>query len=368
MKLRGPRAIVKSARTENPTLVGSANEVEVKVEGLITTALLDTGSTVSSVSESFYDGYLTHLDIQPLEQLLHVECADGQPLPYLGYVEVNIVFSGLCGEQCCLLLVVPRSNYNSQVPLLLGTNVLSVLMEDCRSNKGAKFLQTMELETPWYLSFRCMVFRERDLAKNKNVIGLVKRAANMDCILKPNSTITVKGYIDQKVAHPTTCALIQPTIRTSLSTDIEVTPSVFSYLADCSQPLDIQLSNVTNQTCVIPPKAILCAVLSVTVEKLPEVEENVSSNCMDKIHFSNCAVTEDELQRGTCLIQGYDDIFSHGDDDIGCTDIVRHRVDLSDPTPFKQRHRRIPPSMYDEVKTHLQQLMSAGVIQPSSSP
>jgi len=47
---------------------------------------------------------------------------------------------------------------------------------------------------------------------------------------------------------------------------------------------------------------------------------------------------------------------------------VRHRIDLTDDTPFKQKHRRIPPAMIDEVRGHLQQLLASGIIRKSYSP
>lgn len=36
--------------------------------------------------------------------------------------------------------------------------------------------------------------------------------------------------------------------------------------------------------------------------------------------------------------------------------------------PFKQRHRRIPSGMIDEVRQHIEQLLSCGVIRKSKSP
>ena len=68
------------------------------------------------------------------------------------------------------------------------------------------------------------------------------------------------------------------------------------------------------------------------------------------------------------LLLNWHDIFSQHDLDLGHTKLAKHRIDLIDETPFKQRHRRIPPTMYDEVKNHLQQLLETGVIRKSHSP
>lgn len=67
------------------------------------------------------------------------------------------------------------------------------------------------------------------------------------------------------------------------------------------------------------------------------------------------------------LIHVYEDIFAKNDQDIGNTK-VKHRIDLNDEKPFKQRFRRIPPAMYDEVKEYLRQLLAASIIRASHSP
>lgn len=61
------------------------------------------------------------------------------------------------------------------------------------------------------------------------------------------------------------------------------------------------------------------------------------------------------------------DIFSNNDADIEFCDKVKHRTDLIDERPFKQRHRRISPGMVDEVRQHIEQLLSCGLIRKSKS-
>jgi hypothetical protein len=46
---------------------------------------------------------------------------------------------------------------------------------------------------------------------------------------------------------------------------------------------------------------------------------------------------------------------------------VEHSIDLYE-TPFKQQPRRIPPSMYQEVRNPLQELLDADIIRKPKSP
>lgn len=47
--------------------------------------------------------------------------------------------------------------------------------------------------------------------------------------------------------------------------------------------------------------------------------------------------------------------------DIGCTDAVRHQIDLTAEVMLKQKHRIIPPAMYDEMRKHEMSLTAHGL-------
>lgn len=53
--------------------------------------------------------------------------------------------------------------------------------------------------------------------------------------------------------------------------------------------------------------------------------------------------------------------------DIGHTCIVKHSIDLHDDTPFKQRPRRIPLAIFEEVKYPLRKLLEGRIIKKSKS-
>jgi hypothetical protein len=63
-------AYQQQSTRETTGLLGSPNEVTMKVNGIAASALLDTGSTVSTVSESFYLQYLANQPIQTLNHIL----------------------------------------------------------------------------------------------------------------------------------------------------------------------------------------------------------------------------------------------------------------------------------------------------------
>ncbi len=136
-----------------PVLVGSPNECLVDIEGVRVKCLIDSGSMVSSISDSFYRSQLSHLSLFPLDDLLTLTGAGGHRLPYSGYVEVSVFFplghespSFDLSSKAFALLVVTDTRYSADVPVLIGTNVLQSLRDGLRESHGDKFQQKAELQ------------------------------------------------------------------------------------------------------------------------------------------------------------------------------------------------------------------------------
>ena len=75
-----------------------------------------------------------------------------------------------------------------------------------------------------------------------------------------------------------------------------------------------------------------------------------------------------EQQKPYHLIIEYACIFSQNDLELGKTLKVKHSIKLTDPTPYKECCRHIPPGMDKEVKAHKQEMLDIGAICPSNSP
>ena len=68
------------------------------------------------------------------------------------------------------------------------------------------------------------------------------------------------------------------------------------------------------------------------------------------------------------LMTEFQYLFALSDLELGCTSLVKHRINVNNPVPFKERYQRIPPQEFDEVRNHLQEMLKVGVIRKSASP
>ena len=84
--------------------------------------------------------------------------------------------------------------------------------------------------------------------------------------------------------------------------------------------------------------------------------------------MSDADISPEQRVKLEALLTKHSSVFSTSDDDIGCTETVRHRIRTEDDIPVMQPYRGIPPSQYQEVKDHIQKLLDTSVIHESHSP
>jgi hypothetical protein len=103
--------------------VGDPRDVFISIESIQTTVLLDTGCTVSTMTASFNEKYMSDHPIRQIEEILNLKCAYDSVLPYEGCVKVKMQSEGLKNdrEHTRLFLIVEDTDYHSTVSFLLGT-------------------------------------------------------------------------------------------------------------------------------------------------------------------------------------------------------------------------------------------------------
>ena len=101
----------------------------------------------------------------------------------------------------------------------------------------------------------------------------------------------------------------------------------------------------------------------------PKLTTEKEKLLFSKIDLSGAQEWDPELlEEAKRLFREYAHIFALESLDMGHTSVVKHKIRLDNYTPFKERYRRIPPNLFDEVKKHLKEMIEVGAIWKSSSP
>ena len=283
--------------------------------------------------------------------MIRIEGASGATIPYCGYIEVDISIPGTKLSTTIPLLIVKSTSFNAKVPLIIGTNVLKQWSHQDEEVPGALSLALHALE-----------LQNRHLQQSGGVYGLAYHSGQESLELQPGETVVFDGHIRVTVPVQQTAALVQG-IKDQLPPELIVTPAVVK-LDDSLRSVPVEISNRGEQPIVIKPGTLVGQLLEVTVtsSSLPSSDDTFLQQ-FDLSHLETS--TQEDLQE---LLSNWQKIFSTGKTDLGHTNIVKHKIELLNDTPFKDKPRRIPPQFYEEVRQHLQELLDAGAIEPSSSP
>lgn len=362
-------------------LVGDPSLVAVEIDGKPCKALLDTGSQVTCIGESFMRSYLPDRKLLPLDDLV-VTGAGGQSVPYLGYTELEICFpkaeAGIGKKVSTLVLVCPDKGHVS--PLLIGTN--TNLVHDLAQSwkkKSTKYRRRQKVKSAWIRVYRTS--NKLDNAKSSDTLGSVQlctptviprgECVELDCVVK-NS---VSPNVDVLVEVPT---------GTCLPGGLTLTPFLTRLESLGNNKIKVPVSNLAGPTVKLGRKlTVALAYLPSEIKRTDDSKAsgdpvhcskasvsvgNESSSSSPEFDFGDSPISSEWKQRFHNLLSSHPGVFSSNDLDIGCTSAVKHKINLTDDTPFRQPCRRIPPADFQDARDHIQDLLEKGVIRESSSP
>jgi hypothetical protein len=170
----------------------------------------------------------------------------------------------------------------------------------------------------------------------------------------------IDGYMDKRIPYQRVLAMPQATRKSIIHADLDITPSLHLYDYESDNRIPVEICNITTRTVAVPPRAVLCELQPVELlnTQMPETLTSTPElqHIYERIKLSP-TISEKEEHQCKDLIAEFSNVFSTKSTDLGTTDKVKHRIELNDATPFKQKYGRIPPATIEEVRTHIQELI-----------
>lgn len=363
-------------------LVGPRCTALLVIDGTPCECLLDSGSQVTTVSESFYNSYLQSHSILSLDDLLEIEGAGGQVVAYLGYLHLSIEFpeeiAGRTAEVRTLALVVPDCKTNSEIPALVGTNTLDALYKVC--TKGLESHSGSPQSHVYAALVKELSNRHKIELRNGRVAN-VKLQGKVAHTVSAGQKMVLTGYARNVSLPLGTPIIVEPFSHSNLPSGLLFCNYVLTCPAKTSFKVPVLVQNCTDHDITVPSKKIIAEISvplslsnpaqTVTKKSLLAVPcTEVGSNTKGSItlDFGESPLPEEWKTRITQKFNSIPEVFALSDLDYGHTTEVKHRIRLSDPTPFKQRARPIHPSDLEAVRLHLKELRDANIIRESESP
>jgi len=352
-------------------LIGTRSTAEVTINGKQVNSLLDTGSQVTTVPHSFYEQHLAEQEIKPLHDLLEVEGANGQSVPYLGYIELTVGFPqallGVSIDVPTLALVVPDVRATSQSLVLIGTNTMDVLYDTFSEGESTNY-------QPAHYGYQAVIkvleLRRRQASDSH---GTVKLQGKNPEVVPAGKTVVIEGFALVNDFQTERTVVVEHSSSSSLPGGLIVKSCLVDLPNQRPFKLPVIVSNVSDHDVVIPAGCKLADIStyqSVLSQQQVSQPADAESSQKSNLHFSfgDSPIPPDWKERIVEKLHKTPEVFAQHDLDFGRTDKVAHHINLSDETPFKQRARPIHPADVEAVRKHIQELLHTGVIRESESP
>ncbi|VDH91925.1 Hypothetical predicted protein [Mytilus galloprovincialis] len=74
-----------------------------------------------------------------------------------------------------------------------------------------------------------MTIREKTLKKKDNRLAIVRCAEQQRILIRPNTSVSIKGYLNQETEYQPTGAVLEATQKSVLTDDLDIAPTVITY-------------------------------------------------------------------------------------------------------------------------------------------
>ena len=389
-------------------LVGSKCMVKCLLNDIDSTALWDTGSQISILSERFLAKHFPQLKTRDLSELLdkgvdlELRAVNNTTVPYKGFVELD--FQLLNGENLSLKVPFLVTDADIDNPLI-GYNVIEEIVKLAKRNEDSfdsENNEDNELVTAIENSFQKI-----DVGSIHTLLNIILEETNADLsILKspkqnislpPNQFTRIICRGNGETSNLKTFVLFAPDENQQWPPGLEVTEKLFVIPRGKSFRVNLDVYNSTDHPIMLKSRTVLGRIellKSITpfdvrrkdgTQNGPNNpgEGNSPSVSQINVNSTSCAINSDsdsylsqfdlsslsadQQKLASKLLIEESDSFSNNDEDIGCAEGLKLPINLSDPKPVQKTYRSIPKPLYPEVKQHIEDLLNKGFIKKSTS-
>lgn len=348
---------------------------------------MDSGSEVSTVTESFYKQFLQSVHVQEAKSWLRLVAANGLDIPFVGLIESDVTIQGHIFHDVCFLIVKDPTDSDTcaskaRVPGVIGCNLLQRCWETLGSELRGTFQQGELSQCVQSYESR-VAFQSRIESKLNadDYLGFARLACNhtKPLVIPAESMVFLPAHTPHLPDGQD--LTVEPRELTCIPQGLVVCPSAVRVQ---NNHVDLPILNMSRADIVLTtalPIATVTPCTKVANSLKLELEQkevsvvhvmsaepaSVNFDWIDKIEIDS-GLTAEQRASAIELIKEYSQAFSKSDDDIGYTDAVEHTIVTTDDIPVKHPDRSIPHHLIPVVKKILQDWLAKGIIQESDSP
>ena len=392
------------------SLKGPAYKAIVQAEGIRTRALVDFGAQVTLVRRQMLpkikekQGWSIdqcHARNRTIEQ--QPVGAGGKPLGAESVVSLNIQVeaTGVTKEVLCYVLDSDKPLWKGELTdcgVVLGTNCLESLgfkiihsdgsaVGSGTSDKTKEIVSTKEATMG--SAANTVEEQQPDTGKNEGKTGSNTQGSpevvchvSLSCNLRlgPQQTKMVKVQVDSQLSPQ-----VLQLGRLCPSSELENRQCDFlEGLWEGDKNLEVSVTNWGQESVFVSKDTVIGTLQEVELVTLEDPvwkdqwKPLVATVNADREQYKRSKTLQEKLVIGECnakdraalleVILANFNTFALSDGELGETNLVEHEIKLTDSMPITAQPRRLPYALRTKLEEELERLLSAGCIEPSTSP
>ena len=370
-------------------LVGNMCLINCTFDGKQIQALFDTGAQVSIISSKTLRELLPKKEIKDISCLLGSETlnltvANGEKLPYDGYIEIDFTLRGEGGTQFSIpvpVLVTPHFlehpiigynvveeilvNHKDRTPVLI--KLLAESLNASTKENVEKFVNLVQkgeekISIPVKLSKGTFLIKSGQSAKVPWRVNIGPISSKSPFIFEPTTDIKqwapTLEISDSIINIKNTTARIQITIHNAGSHDIVLKGrTLIGSLEPIRSvtPLEVKLrSDDKRKESNDEQKQVIHSIGSTE-----------GSTIVDDLKLNN--LDEEKTNTVMEMLADEQSVFARSSDDVGDIPSLQLDINLTDDIPVQKSYVSVPRPLYNEVKMYVQDLLNREFIRKSTS-
>ena len=332
-------------QTKQVASFGSGLFLNCKVNGIPVESLIDTGATLTIISMRLWDTIkqCSSPRLEPFNS--QVSTASGESVEIKGKTSVFIDIGGM--------------QYTCQV--VVADIDLELIM-------GLDFLKTNECQIDVVHNILSIHGKSFDLLCNGK-LGCYRISVFEKVNVPAMSEMIIQGKVEDGQRLKNGLCIIEPKERPFENDEMLIARG----LVYSGTKTPVRVMNITDDDKILYPGTNIATISPVTsVETTKQTlrpnNEQVPEHLRELFNKTVVGMESKQKKEVVRLLTKYSDIFSKSDSDIGRSGIIKHRIPTGNAQPIRERPRRVPVYLNEEVDKQIDNMLKENVIKPSKSP
>lgn len=372
-------------------MIGRKYLIDCYIQCEMTRALWDSGSKVRIIDEKWLRQNLPNVKLRDIGEILEtdstldVTAANGESMPYIGWVEVT--FRLVSDGPPAVEVVVPTLVMSGAALIrpIIGSNVIGLIVDpEIKQSVTSKhqLMQNVMAAFPGFETNGVQACVEQ-ISTNKVCEYTVKTTRERLSVPK-HSSVKVECCVQTPPFQKNTTVIFEPDVNPQGPEGLKFCDTLVKVRKGVKPFIVIDVQNDTDHNIVLAGKTLIGAVQPIQavypacafLQPRPAssaavgvVEVKTDENCDVSDHpvnLSHLPDSEKEIVKKMLRDECFS--FSKSENYIGCIEKLQLSISLKDTEPVSKTYLSVPKHLNREMKDYLHDLIAQGWIRKSNSP